>query len=97
MYAYDERSVACEELESWLVARQVVSKCNYLGIQDASRKRKAPSREAGAWQVSVVWSENNCTRMSVTPPRWDKCKEIIQWLREQVAESPEKICHHPLE
>jgi hypothetical protein len=68
-----------------------------LGVQDASRKWKAPAIKAVAWQGAVVWTHNECIQLSVLPERREKCKAIIQWLVEQVATNLEKILHHTLE
>jgi hypothetical protein len=35
--------------EAWQVAHQVASRLQYLGIQDAPRKRRPPSQSPGAW------------------------------------------------
>jgi hypothetical protein len=45
----DLRSSGRAEEESWQISRQVASRLQYLGIQDAPRKRRPPVQNPGAW------------------------------------------------
>jgi hypothetical protein len=38
---------------SWAVSRYVLSRLQYLGIQDAARKRRPPSQSPGAWAGAI--------------------------------------------
>ena len=44
----DVKASAYTSEESWLVTRQVAARIQYLGIQDAPRKRRPPSKDPGA-------------------------------------------------
>ncbi len=39
---------------SWQVSRQIASRFQYLGIQDAARKRRPPSQRPGAWAGALI-------------------------------------------
>jgi hypothetical protein len=54
------------------------SKLNYLGEQDATRKRGEASQEPGAWAGSVIVSkEGEGLYVSISQEKWDKVKRIV--------------------
>ncbi len=85
-YVDDVRPVAPTEEECW-EASQVVSKTlARLGLQDASRKRNAPSQSPGPWGGVVVTTDNDKVYVSVSQKKWDRTKEIVKTLNEAYAE-----------
>lgn len=66
--------------ECWLAWRFVGSMFNFLGIQDAPRKRRFPSTNPGTWAGSIVSSSHGCVCISISQECWDKTKFIIQWM-----------------
>ncbi|KAL7571611.1 hypothetical protein ACA910_011152 [Epithemia clementina (nom. ined.)] len=52
-YVDDLRASGHSVENVWRVARRFASRLQYLGIQDAPRKRRPPSRSPGAWAGSV--------------------------------------------
>lgn len=58
---------------------------NYLGIQDAPRKRRSPLKtEAGAW-TGALQRVYDCAIVALTSQqKWDKAKRIIRDLLERV-------------
>jgi hypothetical protein len=58
-YVDDNRTTGNLEREAWLAARRVASVCSYLGIQDASRKRRKASKTPGAWAGAVVSTDKD--------------------------------------
>lgn len=58
IYVDNQRIHAPSENDAYEAARQVASQESYLGIQDAARKRRAPSQQAGAWAGSIVRTNN---------------------------------------
>jgi hypothetical protein len=66
--------------EAWQVARQVASRLQYLGIQDAPRKRRPPSLTPGAWAGGVFSTKDKKVTKSVTQEKWDKGKRLIHEL-----------------
>jgi hypothetical protein len=67
-----------------------------LGIQDATRKRRPPSLNAGPWKGSVVNTSNNKVTVLATREKWVKLKAILIWLEEEL-ENPQGIDHKLLE
>ena len=70
----DLRASGIEEETTWRIARQVASRLQYLGIQDAPRKRRPPTRKTGAWAGSIFSTENNKIIQTVSQEKWDKGK-----------------------
>jgi hypothetical protein len=66
----------------------VVSKLNWLGIQDAARKRRDPCQEPGPWAGSVlhVTPEGGIT-VSVIQEQWEKTKGIVEWIASEISNS----------
>ena len=52
-YIDDCQSGASTERGCWETSRRIAARTNYFGIQDASRKRRAPSKKPGAWAGSI--------------------------------------------
>lgn len=79
-YVDDLRITAREASMAWKASSRVAKICSFLGLQDAARKRRAPSQEPGAWAGAVVSTTDGVVQKSVTQERWDKAKRKIQWL-----------------
>jgi hypothetical protein len=62
---------------AWAIARQVTSRFQYKGIQDASRKRKPPTQHPGAWAGAVFSSSSTAITKTVTKEKWMKAKNIV--------------------
>jgi hypothetical protein len=61
------------------------SKLNYLGEQDASRKRGEASQTPGAWAGSVVVSvPEEGLYVTVSQEKWDKTKKIIEFYVDKI-------------
>jgi hypothetical protein len=72
--------------------------CNYLGIQDAPRKRQEVSRAPGIWEVSMVYTDDSAAgvRILVSRKKWANAKRLLATLRELVLAS-EWVDHKVLE
>ena len=53
----DIRPTGHDQHNCELVCHQIGSRCNYLGQQDAPRKRREPSRASGMWNGSVITTD----------------------------------------
>jgi hypothetical protein len=75
----DLRASGCDRQ----VARQIMSRLQCLGIQDAARKRCPSSQSGGAWAgtIFVITSEAICK--TVSQEKWDKGKRLIRDLFDQ--------------
>jgi hypothetical protein len=76
----DLRASGLSVEEAWQVARQVASRLQYLGIQDAPRKRRPPSQSPGAWAGGVFSTKSCKVTKCVTQDKWDKGKRLIDEL-----------------
>ena len=74
--------------EAWQVARQVASRLQYLGIQDAPRKRRPSSLTPGAWAGAILATEGGKVSKSVTKEKWSKAKLMIQELLDEITSDP---------
>lgn len=96
MYVDDGRTTAPTYEECWGASRCVASKLNWLGVQDAARKRRPPSQEPGAWSGSVVFSSHDNVLVLVSQERWDKARLVVEWLQQALG-NPTKIERKTLE
>jgi hypothetical protein len=73
--------------QTWAISQQVVSRLQYLGFQDAPRKRKPPVRASGAWAGSIFTTSDTEVLQSVAQEKWDKAKSQLQELTDVFASS----------
>jgi hypothetical protein len=67
------RALLCDRVTHTSAAR-----INYLGQQDASRKRKGASQNPGPWAGSVLKSrEGEGLYLTISQEKWDRVKEIL--------------------
>jgi hypothetical protein len=84
-YVEDTRTCGGSLQDAWWASRVVASRLNWLGIEDAARKRRDPSQDPGPWAGSVVHiSTNGAISLTVTQERWEKTKRIILWIEEEM-------------
>ena len=58
--------------------RRVASRVNYLGQQDAARKRRPPSKKPGAWSGAMCESvSGKGLFVTCSQDKWNKAKEIV--------------------
>lgn len=96
IYVDDCRTIGGDLEEARSVSRRVASVLNFLGLQDAPRKRRDPSKTPGAWAGSILDTSGDVVSICVSQERWDKAKGIIQWMLSCIAES-DKIDFKTLE
>ena len=79
----DTRVCGHSKENAWQVCRRITSVEQYLGIQDAPRKRRPPSQKPGAWAGSVyeIVPAVKVT-LSVSQAKWEKGQGIIFALAE---------------
>jgi hypothetical protein len=82
-YVDDIRSSHSTEEGCVLASRRIAATCNYLGIQDAARKRHFPSRKPRVWCGAKTATDDKGLYTCTTQVKWDRGKKIIQdWLDE---------------
>ena len=69
-------------------ATEVIRKCcmvlEFLGVQDAKRKRRHVSQRPGAWSGGAVFSDQGTVRSFLPQARWDKAKHYIVKLADEL-------------
>ena len=98
-YIDDIRTGHGSEVGCKLVSRRVASRINYLGQQDAARKRGQPSKVPRAWAgAKCVSIEGQGLYVLSTQGKWDKTKSIIERWTKQLSSNPDgKLDHGQLE
>jgi hypothetical protein len=76
----DLRALGHSVERAWAISRQVVSRLQYLGLQDAPRKWRPPVRTPGAWAGAVFKTTDTEVLQSVSQAKWDKAKAQIEEL-----------------
>jgi hypothetical protein len=84
IYVDDVRSSAWDDDAAWAASQRTSSRLGYLGLQDAARKRREPSKETGAWTGSVVWTTDNQLSVMTTQDKWDKTRDHLAWIKANV-------------
>ena len=79
--------------------RRVASRVNYLGQQDAPRKRRPPSKKPGAWSGAMCESiEGKGLFVTCSQEKWNKAKGIVDGrFREVVVEEASSLDYKSLE
>jgi hypothetical protein len=85
----DSRASGLNAEVAWKIARQVASRLQYLGIQDAPRKRRPPTRKTGAWAGAIFSTENEMITQTVSQEKWVKGREQIKELTNVFEDSPD--------
>jgi hypothetical protein len=67
---------------SWQVSCQLGSWLQYLGIQDAPRKRRPPSQTPGAWAGGIFSSANGQITKSFSVEKWNRGQTMIRRLQD---------------
>ena len=84
-YVDDIRTGGNSEDHCFQVARQVAARTNYLGQQDAPRKRRRPSQTPGAWAgAMVVHRKEEGLFVTCSQDKWSKGRGYVEELYETV-------------
>jgi hypothetical protein len=84
MYVDDGRPFGASEHHANACMRQICSRLEYLGIQDAKRKRRPVSQRAGAWAGGVVFTDKGVPRKFLSQSRWERLKDCLNWLQSHI-------------
>ena len=66
--------------------RACCTRLEFLGMQDAKRKRRPGSQRPGAWAGAAVFTDQGATRSFLQQDRWDKAKRLVAELSAELAE-----------
>jgi hypothetical protein len=84
MYVDDGRPFGRSEDHAMECMRQICSRLEYLGIQDAKRKRRPVSQRAGSWAGGVVFTDKGVPRKFLSQERWDKFVGYLTWMQDNL-------------
>ena len=76
-YVDDLRTMGYTMEQAWAIAHRVASRLQYLGIQDAPRKRRVDN---GPWAGTVYSTSDGTIQKTVTAKKWFKGKNYIDEL-----------------
>jgi hypothetical protein len=96
IYVDDVRTMGGSFQDCRAASRRAASLLNFLGIQDAPRKRRDPSLTPGSWSGSIVLSDGQSIDIIVAQERLDKAKQMLVWMNEAISSGP-TIEHKTLE
>ena len=80
----DGRVFGPDEVTACRAIRQMTAKLQWLGNQDAARKRRAVSQRPGAWAGGIAYSDQGLLRVFVDPKKWEKAKEFLHWVWDSI-------------
>jgi hypothetical protein len=89
IYVDDVRTTGDSYLECQKVSRVVASLLNFLGLQDAVRKRRDPSQTLGPWAGFIVLSDGPTVETMVSQERWEEAKSMVRWMRNELTKGPQ--------
>jgi len=73
-YVDDLRALGWSLEHAWQIAHLIASRLQFLGIQDAPRKRRI---DQGPWAGSIYVTDKDLIQQTVTKEKWDKAKNFI--------------------
>jgi hypothetical protein len=83
--------------EAWRAARRAGNILNWLGIQDATRKRRDSSQAPGAWDGSVIRVNSDGVFVLSDEEKWRKTKDLLHEVLELLEADSMKLPRHRLE
>jgi hypothetical protein len=95
-YVDDLRSSGASKDLCKQATKRIASVVNYLGMQDAPRKRRIPSKTPGAWAGSLVSTDDAGVHATVSEERWAKTRAIFQSLEEELENETPAFSHKQL-
>jgi hypothetical protein len=81
----------------WKAARRTASILNWLGIQDAPRKRRDSSQSPGAWSGSVIRTDSSGVFVLASEDKWNKAKDMLEAIRVMLETDPASLPRKRLE
>jgi hypothetical protein len=97
IFVDDLRPTGSSWKECWEAARKAASRLNFLGIQDAPRKRRDSSQSPGAWSGSVVRTGPDGVHVLTSQEKWDKAKGLLKEVWEMLERDSGKLSRKRLE
>jgi hypothetical protein len=76
----DNRTTGHDYETAWQASTRLAKGYSFLGIQDATRKRRTPTTQPGPWAGMIVRT-GGTVKKSVSQDHWDKTKGVLGQLR----------------
>jgi len=92
----DCRPTGSTSKEAWLAGRRTDSVINWLGCQDAPRKRRDTRTDPGAWARALIRAEGGAYAL-VSDDKWQKFKSQMFELNGMLVNAPESLPRKRLE
>jgi len=92
----DCRPTGSTSKEAWLAGRRTASIVNWLGCQDAPRKRRDSRTDPGAWAGTLIRTEGGIYAL-VSDDKWQKFKSQIFEIDGMLVDSPNSLPRKRLE
>ena len=93
----DFRPTGPSEYECWIAASRIAKKLNWLGIQDAPRKRRNSTQEPGAWAGCIVLTGKDGSRVTILNKKWIKALGMLDELLHMIEDDSESLNRKRLE
>jgi hypothetical protein len=93
----DLRPTGPGRIECWKAAHRAASVLNWLGIQDAPRKRRDSSQSPGAWSGLVIRITPDGVCVLVSEDKWDKVKLMLSEIEEMLELNSDSLPQKRLE
>jgi hypothetical protein len=93
----DLRPTSTSKKEGWKAARRAASVLTFLGLQDASRKRRDSSQTRGAWAGAVIRTGPDGVMITVSQEKWTKAKALVAEVLEMGDTNPKSMNRKRLE
>ena len=91
-YIDDIRGIGNSERVCRAATRRVASWVNYLGQQDAPRKRRPPSKKPGAWAGAMCLAREDGLYVTCSQKKWEKAQAIVKhWFDEVVVGKNQEV------
>ena len=91
----DFRVIGPDESSTKRATHKLETTMSYLGIQDATRKRRKISKRPGEWTGSIVLSIKDVGLfVTVSQKKWNRAKEILHRWKEEFLNSNEPHLNH---
>jgi hypothetical protein len=87
IYVDDGRSTAKDEETAWRASSKFAKTASFLGLQDAARKRMAPSQSPEPWFGAKARTTSVNVLRSIAQDRWDKAKRILERVHAEVSDT----------
>lgn len=90
----DLRTLGYNQEEAWAIARRVASRIQYMGSQDAPRKRRVD--ENGPWTGTIFNTKGGEITKTVSETKWEKGQDYVMFLVDTLQGDPKAKLEYKL-